>query len=125
MRRRGSLVSPHRDLVQAIVEPVARSCWCRRWPGSTAPASAACTWPTLAASVALTPAETFSSRRVLPAEPKDTLFGSVATEPAPMATALVAPAATVAPAPMAVPPAAATVAPAPTAVPWLAVTLAW
>ncbi len=56
--------------------------------------------------------------------PKETVFGWVATELLPMATALVAPAATEAPAPIAVPPDAATEELAPNAEPWSAETWA-
>ncbi len=42
----------------------------------------------LAASVPFTPGATLVKRRSLPCEPNDTVFGSAATEPAPMATEL-------------------------------------
>ncbi|KWC48838.1 hypothetical protein WL52_14370 [Burkholderia ubonensis] len=50
------------------------------------PDTALFSWPTLTASVALTPAATLVILRSLPAEPTDTVLASDATEPAPSAT---------------------------------------
>jgi hypothetical protein len=47
-------------------------------------------WLTLTASVGLMPAATLVSRRSLPGEPNEAVFGALATEPAPMATEFVA-----------------------------------
>ncbi|KGC31909.1 hypothetical protein DP42_1910 [Burkholderia pseudomallei] len=50
------------------------------------PDTALFNWPTLTASVALTPAATLVILRSLPAEPTDTVLSSDATEPVPSAT---------------------------------------
>jgi hypothetical protein len=65
-----------------------------------------CNWPKVAASEKATPGATLVKRRSAPPAPKDTVFGSVAIEFAPIATELTAPARTCALAPMATPPSA-------------------
>ncbi|AQQ44317.1 hypothetical protein A8E81_32425 [Burkholderia cenocepacia] len=53
--------------------------------------------PLLTASVLLMPSATLTSRRSWPSEPNDTVLASVAFDPLPSATELVAPDDTVAP----------------------------
>ena len=52
------------------------------------PAVTAWSWPTLAASVGLTPAATLVMRRSLPTAPTETVFGADVTDPAPRAIEL-------------------------------------
>ncbi|KVC54387.1 hypothetical protein WS58_32190 [Burkholderia pseudomultivorans] len=68
-------------------------------------------WLTLTASVPWTPGATFEIVRSAPGEPTDTVFGSLATEPAPRATELFAGA--FAPCPIATLPAPVALAPEP------------
>ena len=72
-----------------------------RWISRLVRLNSALTWPRLTASVGLTPGATLVKRRSLPGVPNDTVFGAVATDPAPIATELFAPAWTCAPLPSA------------------------
>src|SRR5215831_20476431 len=61
------------------------------------PADRLLSWLTLTASVGLMPAATLVRRRSLPGDPNETVFGALASDPAPMATEFAASAEALAP----------------------------